>query len=111
MLRVTAIGQMYYFNKKMRPSLTLAYSGSFVNVIDLMANVTMSKYFGSKVGLGLGIHLGPINLYATADDVLMLGKVSASAMEALTSWNSAGFRVGLVLSFGKYQEAKYRVED
>lgn len=111
MLRVTAIGQMYYFNKKMRPSLTLAYSGSFVNVIDLMANVTMSKYFGSKVGLGLGIHLGPINLYATADNVLMLGKVSASAMEALTSWNSAGFRVGLVLSFGKYQGAKYRVEE
>lgn len=111
MLRVTAIGQMYYFNKKMRPSLTLAYSGSFIKLFDLMANVTMSKYFGSKVGLGLGIHLGPVNLYATADNVLMLGKVSASTMEALTSWNSAGFRVGLVFSFGKYQEAKYRLEE
>ncbi|MGN0033054.1 MAG: DUF5723 family protein [Candidatus Limimorpha sp.] len=110
-LRITAVGQMYYFNKKMRPSLTLAYSGSVLKVVDLMANVTVSKYFGSKVGLGLGIHLGPVNLYATADNILMLGKLSSSAAELLTSWNSAGLRMGLVFSLGKYQDARYRLEE
>lgn len=103
MLRLTAIGQMYYVKEQMRPALTLAYSGAFLNCLNLTLSYTASKYAGNTIGAGIGLHLGPVNLYAVTDNLMVLTKIGKPIVEMSTSYNSMNFRVGLVFTFGKYQ--------
>lgn len=101
MAKFTAIGQMYYVNKKLRPALTVAYSGSFFECINLTASYTLSKYAGNSVGTGISFNLGPVNLYAVTDNILILTKLNGSTTRFLTSYKSANVRFGIVLTFGK----------
>lgn len=110
MLRVTAIGQMKFVNKEVRPMLTLAYSGSFGKVFNLTASYTLSKFSGNALGAGVAFHFGPVNIYAVTDNVMLLSKIGKSTVEMMTSYTCANFRVGLVFSIGKYQSAADRLE-
>ena len=98
MLRVTAIGQMYYINQKMRPSMTLAYSGSFFKVLNLSTSYTLGKYAGNMVSAGIALSAGPLKIYAVSDNILVLSKRKASTVEMLTSYEVANFRLGLLFS-------------
>lgn len=100
MARFTAIGQMYYVNKKLRPAITVAYSGSFWKCVNLTASYTLSKYAGNSLGTGISFNLGPVNLYAVTDNILILTKLNGSTTKFLTSYKSANVRFGLVLTFG-----------
>lgn len=106
MLRLTAIGQMYYVNGQMRPAVTVAYSGAFLNFLNLSLSYTNSKYAGSTIGAGIGLHIGILNVYAVTDNISIASKVLSSTMEMLTSYNSANFRIGVILTLGKYQSLK-----
>ena len=103
MVRFTAIGQMYYIKDKMRPAITLAYSGEFWNRLDLTASFTAAKYSGYSLGLGFGFHAGPFNIYAVTDNILALTKVAAPTIEMATSYSAYNFRMGIVWTIGKYQ--------
>ncbi|MBR0324380.1 MAG: hypothetical protein IIX06_07850 [Bacteroidales bacterium] len=100
LMRITAIGQMYYIKDEYRPALTLAYSGSFWRLLNFTASYTMSKYSGNSIGAGIGINLGPLNIYAITDNVMIATKYNASPMEMLTTFDAANIRLGLVLTFG-----------
>ena len=98
--RFTAISQLYYVKEKFRPSLTLAYSGSLWRLLNVTANYTLSKYAGNSFGVGLGIKLGPLNVYAVTDNIMIASKLNASTFEMLTSYSTANIRVGMILTFG-----------
>ena len=105
-LRLTAIAQMYYVKGQMRPALTLAYSGSFLRFINLTVSYTNSKYAGSTIGAGVGIHLGPLNVYAVTDNIMIATKIASPTVELATTYNAANFRLGFVLTIGKFHTAK-----
>ena len=109
MLRVTAIGQMCYINNKMLPAVTLAYSGSFLNCIDVTVSWMHSQYSGSTIGAGLGFHFGPVNLFAVTDNIMVLTKQAAPMIELSTSYQAVNMRVGVVFTIGKYQGSKKMV--
>lgn len=98
MLRVTAIGQMYYINQKMRPSMTIAYSGSFFKIVNLTASYTMAKYSGNSVSAGIAFSAGPLKIYAVSDNIMILSKRKASTVEMLTSYEVTNIRFGLMFS-------------
>ena len=98
--RFTAISQMYYVKDQFRPALTLAYSGSFWRLLNFTASYTRSKYAGNSIGAGIGINLGPLNIYAITDNIMIATKYNASMMEMLTTYDTANIRLGLVFTFG-----------
>ena len=104
--RFTAISQLYYVKEKFRPSLTLAYSGSILRLLNFTASYTMSQYSGNSVGAGLGINFGPLNVYVVTDNVMIATKYNASTMELLTSYDNANIRLGMVLRFGNRDRNK-----
>ncbi|MBQ8222948.1 MAG: hypothetical protein IJZ87_06355 [Bacteroidales bacterium] len=104
MARFTAIGQMYYVKDKFRPALTLAYSGSFFRFLNLTASYTASKYVGNSIGAGVSLNLGPLNVYAVTDNIMILTKMNASTIESVTSYKSANVRLGVVFTLGKVKK-------
>lgn len=105
-LRITAIAQAYYVKGQMRPAFTIAYSGSLLRFINLSLSYTNSKYAGSTIGAGIGIHLGPLNVYAVTDNIMIASKMSAPTVELATAYNAANIRLGVVLTIGKFHTAK-----
>ncbi len=101
LIRFTAISQMYYVKDQFRPAMTLAYSGSFFRFLNFTASYTASKYAGNSVGFGFGVNLGPLNVYAITDNIMILSKLNTSPLEMATSYSSANFRLGLVFTLGK----------
>ena len=53
-----------------RPAMTLAYNGSFFDVLDVCASYTMMRDSYTNFGLGLGLKLGIVQLYATTNNVI-----------------------------------------
>lgn len=103
MVRFTAIGQLYTVMGKMRPALTVAYSGTFWDHLDLTLNYTMSKYTGSALGLGVGVHAGAFNFFIVSDNILAMTKVAKPTVEFATAYKASGIRTGIVFTIGKYQ--------
>lgn len=101
MARFTAIAQMYYVRDKLRPAMTVAYSGSFFRFLNVTASYTASKYAGNSLGFGFGVNIGPLNVYAITDNIMILSKLHTSALEMATSYKAANVRLGLVFTLGK----------
>lgn len=99
MVRATAIGQLYFDKGKVHPALTIAYSGCFWNHLNLTVNCTMSKYTGTGMGIGIGGHFGPFNIYAVTDNFLTVTKIGAPALELASSFRQANARFGIVWSW------------
>ena len=104
MLRITAVGQLYSVRGQMKPSVTLAYSGLFFNHFNLSLGYTMSQYTGQALGFGVGLHFGPFNGYFVADNILAMTKVTAPTIEFATAYKTAGIRMGIVWTIGKYNQ-------
>ena len=104
MLRATAVGQLYFVKNKVYPAVTLAYSGVFLNHINLMLNCTMSKYTGTAVGVGFGLHAGPFNIYAVTDNILCVSKFGSNILEVSSAYRTANIRAGIVWTIGKYNQ-------
>jgi hypothetical protein len=99
MVRATAIGQLYFDKGKVHPALTIAYSGCFWNHLNLTVNCTLSKYTGTGMGIGIGGHFGPFNIYAVTDNFLNVTKIGAPALELASSFRQANARFGIVWSW------------
>lgn len=103
MLRVTAMTQLCINKGEVTPIYTLAYSGVFLRMLSLTANYTYSGYVGGSLGAGLGVHLGPLNIYAASDNVLLAfhvhGKEPISKL--VTSYPVSNIRFGLVWTIGR----------
>jgi hypothetical protein len=60
----------YIVGKNFLPQFTVAYNGTFFNLIDLVVSYSVMKRSYANLGLGLGFRMGPIHLYAGTDNVL-----------------------------------------
>ena len=78
--------------------MTLAYSGSFFEFLNLTASYTLSKYSANSISAGLALCLGPLKIYAVSDNIMILSKRNAPIEEQLTSYEVANFRLGLMFS-------------
>ena len=110
MVRFSALTQLYFVDGTVKPALTLAYSGVFWDHVNLTVNGTLSKYTGSSIGMGLGLHFGAFNFFVATDNVLGFAKVGSPALELASSYRSANIRTGIVFSIGKYPKAKKAVK-
>lgn len=108
MVRGTIIGESYIINGKFYPSVTVAYSGFFFKFLNLTANYTYSTYVGSTIGAGIGFHIGPLNIYAATDNIMVATKAKGSTIEMASSYKTMNVRLGIVFSIGKYQDLKTR---
>lgn len=54
------------------PALTVAYDGNFFKMIDVCVHYTMMNKNYDNLGFGVGVHLGPINIYATASNMIQI---------------------------------------
>lgn len=73
-----------------RPAMTLAYSGSFFNMLDVCATYTLMPNSYDNIGLGIAGNFGTFHIYATTNNVVGLFKpLNASG------WNA---QVGIVFN-------------
>ena len=90
--RLSVLAQGRIYNRSLHPALTVAYNGSFFKIIDVCVAYTLQQKSYDNLAVGLGLNLGPINLYVTTHNILpafdqtYLSKVTAS--------------VGLVVNWG-----------
>lgn len=96
--RLSVLAQGRIYNHSLYPALTIAYNGSFFNIIDVCLAYTLQQRSFDNLAVGLGFNLGPINLYFTTHNLLpafdhtMLSKVTAN--------------VGLVVNWGHLKKKK-----
>ncbi|KKM54487.1 hypothetical protein LCGC14_1553380, partial [marine sediment metagenome] len=89
-------GQIYMINRPRGPqtALTGFYQRRFGNSIAVKGTYTVDKFSYTNLGLGLNLQLGPVNLYAMADNLL--------AYRNLADSRYASFQLGLnIISWGK----------
>ena len=65
-------GQLYMINRPRGPqaALTGFYQRRLGNVLAVKGTYTVDKFSYTNLGLGLNFQLGPVNLYAMADNLL-----------------------------------------
>jgi len=66
----------------------------------------MSKYTGTAMGAGIGVHFGAFNFYAVTDNILCVAKIGAPALELASTYRQANARIGIVFTFGQYGRGK-----
>ena len=60
----------YIMGKNFLPQFTVAYNGSFFNVIDVVVSYSMMRKNFANLGLGLGFRMGSVHLYTGTDNIL-----------------------------------------
>ncbi len=89
-------GQLYMINRPRGPqaALTAFYQRRLGNIMAVKGTYTIDKFSFTNLGLGLNFQLGPVNLYAMADNLL--------AYRNLADSRYASFQFGLnIISWGK----------
>jgi len=81
----------YIMGKAFLPQFTMAYNGSFFNVFDIVVSYSMMKKSFANIGLGLGIRIGPVHLYAGTDNILAAANILNTAKVNATA--------GLLINF------------
>ena len=81
----------YIMGKAFLPQFTVAYNGSFFRVFDIVVSYSMMKQSFANLGVGLGIRIGPIHLYAGTDNILAVTNILNSAKVNATA--------GLLINF------------
>ena len=87
---------LYAINRPRGPQMALTgfYVRRLGNIMSLKASYTADKFSYTNIGLGVSFQAGPINLYATADNLLSYQNIAAS--------NYASFQLGLnIISWNK----------
>lgn len=90
MFHGTVIGKNFY------PRFTLAYSGRLGNVFELCVNYSIMPSSYSNFGVGVGLSLGPVYLYAATDNII------GACMPLNT--NTFNLQFGLSFKWGKTPE-------
>lgn len=89
-------GQLYMINRPRGPqaALTAFYQRRLGNILAVKGTYTVDKFSYTNLGLGLNFQLGPVNLYAMADNLL--------AYRNLADSRYTSFQLGLnIISWGK----------
>jgi hypothetical protein len=62
----------YILGKYFLPQFTVAYNGTFFNVFDVVVSYSMMKRSFSNLGIGFGVRIGPLHLYAGTDNIFVV---------------------------------------
>ena len=88
-------GQLYMIARPRGPQVALTgfYQRRLGNILAVKGTYTVDKFSFTNLGLGLNFQLGPVNLYAMADNLLAYRNIAASRY--------ASFQFGLnIISWG-----------
>ncbi|MCK0156199.1 DUF5723 family protein [Cellulophaga sp. F20128] len=88
--------QIYVINRPKGPqsALTAFYQKNFGKNIGLKTTYTIDKFSATNIGFGANFNIGPVNIYAMADNLLSYQNIAASKY--------ASFQLGInVISWGK----------
>ncbi|MGB6153073.1 MAG: DUF5723 family protein [Pricia sp.] len=88
-------GQLYMINRPRGPqaALTGFYQRRLGNIMAVKGTYTVDKFSYTNLGLGLNLQLGPVNLYAMADNLLAYRNLADSRYQS--------FQLGLnIISWG-----------
>jgi hypothetical protein len=77
----------FIMGKSFLPQFTVAYNGTFFNLIDVVVSYSMMRKSYANLGLGLGFRMGPMHLYVGTDNVLApINFFNTSRMNAVVGW-------------------------
>ena len=68
--RFSALVQAARVGRTLVPSLTLAYSASFTEWVDLSVAYTLMKNSYDNLGIGLGFNLKVVTIFATCENII-----------------------------------------
>lgn len=73
-------GQLYVINRPRGPQVAVTgfYQRNFGKAISLKTTYTVDKYSATNIGFGANLNLGPVNLYAMADNLVGYRNLAAS---------------------------------
>lgn len=73
-------GQLYVINRPRGPQVALTgfYQRNFGKAISLKTTYTVDKFSYTNIGFGANLNLGPVNLYAMADNLIAYKNLAAS---------------------------------
>ena len=81
--RFSAQVQGRFLGSGFRPAMTLAYSGSFFQMLDVCATYTIMPHSYDNIGLGLAGNFGTFHIYLTTNNIIGCFKpLNASAFNA-----------------------------
>lgn len=93
--RVSAATQFRFTKNFFQPSLTLAYDGCFFNTIDVCVAYTIQRHSYDNLGVGLGLNLGVLNIYAGTQNIIAAFSVRNASQLTATA--------GFVFNWGHYK--------
>lgn len=98
--RFSALFQGRIVKNRFIPSFTVAWNGKFLNIFDLCVSYTMAKKSFTNLGVGVGLNLGAIHIYAVTDNILGIC-TAKSVQRSLLNTSNFSAQVGLVFDWGK----------
>lgn len=118
-LSVGLLGSARIFNQKLYPDITTAVSVKPINWFNFSLSYSVLNGYGRNLGAGMGLRLGPINLFASADYIPMhytklttplnvdlssmnLGKTTISTLPYKTE--KINFAIGINIELGYRQD-------
>lgn len=93
---INAVGAQLYAIKRPKSAqfaLTAFYYSRLFEGLDLKATYTIDSFSATNVGLGVSTHIGPLNVYLLADNLL--------EYQNLAKAQSASLQFGINLEFGR----------
>jgi hypothetical protein len=93
----------FILGKVFMPQFTIAYNGTFFDVIDVVASYSIMKKSFENIGFALGLRMGPAHLYFGTENLL--------AFRDIKEITKLSGTVGLVLDFPwmlKYKEPELK---
>lgn len=84
-----------YYDKKFLPAFSLSYYTQLGRMLGLSASYNIMNKSSNNFGLGMSLNLGPMQIYATTDNILAIPKYKTA--------QNAHVHTGLVWTFGRQQ--------
>jgi len=109
--RIGVLFQSEIYNKRIRPSLTLSYNQVLGRWLNASLSYSMINRGYNNIGVGASFNLGPVQLYATADNIFAAQLTSfkrddVSVLYYPTNSNKTHVHVGLNITIGRKKKNK-----
>lgn len=101
---ISAAAQFRFASNYFQPSFTIAYDGLFFNIIDVCVAYTMQRRSFDNLGVGLGINLGYLNLFAGTQNII--AAFSMKNASQLTATAGVVFNWGHIKNWRKLYSRK-----
>lgn len=84
---LSAAAQFRIASRYLQPSLTIAYDGSFFNIVDICVAYTMQRKSVDNLGVAIGLNFGYFNVYAGTQNIISaISFKNASQLTATTGF-------------------------